>query len=227
MGERAITNMPIKLISVSAQENQLSDRKRYPSAEMDKLEITEKDQPSTTPARIRGHARFNRAVFVRETLHIADYEPHEVMATWYQKDEMAQMKADMVDTVRSMLRGELEHDSDEQCMRGLESRTRIGANKRQENKLRALEAVLDEQDREFEAGFIDERAISLVYQRVSLRCRNEAHERGVRDEIEAYGKDGDFSGCAASERPKGSRRRIHELLKRAGSKSKQMTTASA
>lgn len=194
---------------------------------MDKAEVTEKAELNCNTPPIRAHARFNRAVFVRETLHIADYEPDEVIATWYQKDEMAQMKADMVDTVRSMLRGELENDSEEQCMRGLESRTRIGANKRQENKLRALEAVLDEQDREFEAGIIDERTISLVYQRVSLRCRNEAHERGLRDEVEVYGKDGDVSGCTAPERPKGSRRRIHELLKRAGSKSKQVTTASA
>jgi hypothetical protein len=128
---------------------------------MDKAEVTEKAELNCNPPPIRAHARFNRAVFVRETLHIADYEPDEVIATWYQKDEMAQMKADMVDTVRSMLRGELENDNEEQCMRGLESRTRIGANKRQENKLRALEAVLDEQDREFEAGIIDERTISL------------------------------------------------------------------
>jgi hypothetical protein len=195
---------------------------------MDRLESTEvkKVQPTNTTSRIRTQVRFNRAVFVRETLHIDDYEPHEVVATWYQKDEIAMIKEDMVATVRSKLRGELENDTEEYCLRGLEVRTRVEAYKRKENKLRALEAVLDEQDGQFNAGFINERVISLVYQRVSLRCRKEAYERGIRDEIDAYGRDRNATGCIAPEKPKAQRRNIHELLKRAGSKSRHLTTPS-
>jgi hypothetical protein len=129
---------------------------------------------------------FNKLVFIRETLHINNYTTDERKRVWYQKSELALAKVDMKRTIRLMIEGALLTDSDSHTLRGLEFRSRAGAIKRQENRLNALAAVLDEQDSQFGMGIQNEEAISLVYQRVSWKCKKEAFLLAKLDYKDVY-----------------------------------------
>jgi hypothetical protein len=184
-------NMPP--ISVTAQQFDDSGADSCSPAEFDKSSMLKKQlelqSPPLPPPQKKKTVSFNRLVFVRETLHISDYECEEKKNTWFNKTEMHNTKAAMVATLRLMLSGveDLDcEDSDQHCARGLEFRSRAGARKRKENKLLALEAVLGEQDDQFDKGIFNPTAISLVYQQVSRRPRISAHERGMKDEVAAY-----------------------------------------
>ncbi|KAI2498839.1 hypothetical protein MHU86_15640 [Fragilaria crotonensis] len=215
--------MPVMQMPTSSKPTAFEDPERCPSPEMLKTGITHsvktKPQPTTKPRR---GVSFNKSVFVRETLHKADYTIEERENTWLQKDEMAQIKADMVATVRLFSRGVLAEDTSEHCSRGLEFRSREGAYRRKINKFRALEAVLDQQDEQFDTGIFNEKAISMIYQSVSLRCRKEAHDRGICDAIEVYGRilSPIIQSDNLSEKVRSSRRRLHQVLKRSVSKQK-------
>ena len=73
------------------------------------------------------------------------------------------------------------NESVEHCTRGLEYRTPEGSQKRQANKWNAIEAVLDEQQRQREECINDDETISSVYKSVSFQCQKEALERGLAD----------------------------------------------
>lgn len=156
------------------------------SAEFDKTNMvkTKQNAAQSLPPQ-KKKVSFNRLVFVRETLHIADYAFEEKRNTWFNKTEMQNIKAGMAATLRLIVSGNYQGDDDNHCSRGLEFRSRAGSRKRKENKLLALDAVLGEQDNQYNDGIINAKAISVVYQQVSLRPRIGAHERGVQDQIVA------------------------------------------
>lgn len=79
------------------------------------------------------------------------------------------------------------NDSLEHCTRGLEYRTPEGSQKRQNNKWNAVEAVLDEQNRQREESINDDETLSSVYRSVAFQCQKEALERGLADAEEASG----------------------------------------
>jgi hypothetical protein len=105
---------------------------------------------------------------------------------WYQKNEQALMRMERKCSIRLMIQGALLTDSDTQTSRGLEFRSREGAVKRQENRLNALAAVLDEQESQFDMGLQNDEAISLAYQRVSWKCKKEAFILAKLDSKEAH-----------------------------------------
>jgi hypothetical protein len=81
-----------------------------------------------------------------------------------------------------MMKGEAVEENNEQSIRGLEYRTRNGALRRQHNKLEAISAVLDEQDRQYNEGFMDIELVRSVYRGCSARCQDEAYMLGLKDE---------------------------------------------
>jgi hypothetical protein len=92
------------------------------------------------------------------------------------------MKQSFVPLVRSMMKGEAVEENNEQSIRGLEYRTRNGAIRRQHNKLEAISAVLDEQDRQYNEGLMDIELVRNVYRNCSGRCQDEAYILGLKDE---------------------------------------------
>jgi hypothetical protein len=134
---------------------------------------------------------FNKLVYIREVMHVHDYSIEEKRDVWYQKFELDFQKQEVQETIRLIMQGCLNVDTNEHCARGLELRTRIGARKRRVNKLRVLAAVLDEQDVQFELSIIDNEMIAETYQRLSRGCKNEAIARGKLDRDDAYGTRGE------------------------------------
>jgi hypothetical protein len=114
--------------------------------------------------------------------HIDDFDQDVIRATWYEKSEYDVMKVGFVATIKKMMRGEHIEENNVSTIRGLEFRTRKGALRRQHNKLSAITAVLDEQDRQFNGGTFDDERLAEVYRSSGSHCQENAHVMAVKDE---------------------------------------------
>jgi hypothetical protein len=117
--------------------------------------------------------------------HLDDITDDEVDKIWYNPDEYAEIKSAYQMTVFMMESGE-KMDPEEHSSRGLEYRTQDGAWARYENKRDACNAVLDEQDRQWQAEADDYEELSRTYLEHSTKCGKAAADRGKKDEKEAY-----------------------------------------
>jgi hypothetical protein len=122
-------------------------------------------------------------VFVRETIHIHNFSPDELAASWYGKEELDVIKNDMVTVVRLIVSGEYTGDTENLCARGCEFRHKEGARQRQMNKLNGILSVLDEQLRQERRGYIDDIELARVYISANAPCRIAAYSFGKNDEI--------------------------------------------
>jgi hypothetical protein len=146
-----------------------------------------KTKPSGTERR---RVLFKETVSVRPITHIDDMSEERIHAVWYDKKDFEDIKKGIVSTVRLMMscqegNGDSSSsviDNEEHCSRGLEYRTRDGASARRENKWNALNAVLDEQDRQKELGIQNEKLLSQIYITENRRSRLNALQLGIQDE---------------------------------------------
>jgi hypothetical protein len=116
--------------------------------------------------------------------HLDEMPQSEVRATWYTAEEYGEIKAAYQLTIFMMEAGE-ELKVDEHTSRGLEYRTQEGAWARYENKRDAYNAVLDEQDRQWQRDVDDHDEIARIYLQHSAKCAEAAASRAAVDEIEA------------------------------------------
>jgi hypothetical protein len=130
---------------------------------------------------LRFEDRMNR---VHPIPHLDEMPESEIKATWYTAEEYGEIKAAYQLTIFMMEAGE-ELKSDEHTSRGLEYRTQEGAWARYENKRDAYNAVLDEQDRQWQRDVDDHEEISRIYLQHSSKCAEAAASRAAVDEIEA------------------------------------------
>jgi hypothetical protein len=136
---------------------------------------------------------FCKTVLYKEIPHIKDFTEGEVEAIWMTTRDYQIIKAMVKCTVIMMMKGdEIPEEDTDYCTRGLEFRTRIGSRVRQNNKLTARSAVLNEQELQFDEGFCDPQYIAMACLEVSLECRQGARARALYDAkvIESYVSDG-------------------------------------
>merc|ERR1712232_786927 len=103
---------------------------------------------------------------------------------WYSPEDYEEIKASFQYLVFMMDSGEETIDNNEETSRGLEFRTQEGAWERFEHERDAYNAVLDEQDRQWNRNCDDPIKIAELYQEVCVPCQNDASERGKKDEID-------------------------------------------
>jgi len=120
---------------------------------------------------------------VFEITHLDDIPDEEVALTWYDSNEYAEIKASYQLTIFMMESGE--KLSGDHTPRGLEYRTQEGAWARYENKRDAYNAVLDEQDRQWQRDEDDHDEIARIYLLHSTKCAEAAVVRATDDEKEA------------------------------------------
>lgn len=152
------------------------------------LTTAESVKRSSTPAPKpieRRCVHFKETVSVRPIPHVDNIPADEVAAVWFCKKDFEDMKKSFATTLRLIAYGEFKADDAEHCARGLEFRTRAGALARRENKWNALNAVLDEQDRQRELGINNDKLLSQIYITENRLCRQSALELGRQDEEEA------------------------------------------
>eukprot|EP00339_Tiarina_fusa_P015516 CAMPEP_0117003402 /NCGR_PEP_ID=MMETSP0472-20121206/4729_1 /TAXON_ID=693140 ORGANISM="Tiarina fusus, Strain LIS" /NCGR_SAMPLE_ID=MMETSP0472 /ASSEMBLY_ACC=CAM_ASM_000603 /LENGTH=208 /DNA_ID=CAMNT_0004704029 /DNA_START=87 /DNA_END=713 /DNA_ORIENTATION=+ len=132
---------------------------------------------------------FTPLVRVIKVLHLNDFGGDEIDACYYKKSDFERIKADLKLTVRLMQLGKLEEDSLDYCRRGTEYRSPEGARRRARNKEAARDALLDEQDLQWDNFVFDPDVLASVYHEASRECGLEASRLGLRDEDEARAID--------------------------------------
>mmetsp|Transcript_21704 Transcript_21704/g.31160 ORF Transcript_21704/g.31160 Transcript_21704/m.31160 type:complete len:239 (+) Transcript_21704:69-785(+) len=158
----------------------------YPAEQMDTTIESEEDPKKALHAsegKPKRHITFYGQVRVFETIHRDEYTEEELELTWYKKRDFTMIKAMFAGTVQQLANGTFQGDTDAESSRGLEYRHREGAMKRKTNKLNALYAVLDEQERQWRKGYENDEELAAVFIKCNLHCRKAALEMGLRDEM--------------------------------------------
>jgi hypothetical protein len=138
-------------------------------------------EDSRTISRKRIH--FNESVRIRSTLHVKDMTEEEKANAWLSQKEISDIRKSLIHDVKCLRSGK---QSSEITLRGLENRIRETALRRKSDKMKALIAVLDEQDIQERNGYNNPDIIRVCYQRISLACHLRAQEVAKFDEIEAH-----------------------------------------
>lgn len=132
---------------------------------------------------------FSGKKHIKKIPHINTMTEEEIEQIWYSHYDYDDIKASFEYTVFMMDAGEARTvESDDHTTRGLEMRTEEGAWARFEHKRDAYNAVLDEQDRQWNDGEDDPEQMAALCLEVTESAYKGAAERGAKDatEIEEY-----------------------------------------
>ena len=124
---------------------------------------------------------FRPDVYIYRTIHINDYTDEEIRSTWYNDREMDNIVSECVEIISSSKRPE----SPSNCLRGLECRTKEGQRRRASTRFCAIDAVLDEQDIQWEKEERNPDKIRSNYMTHTRKCQKKAFRMGLEDEKEA------------------------------------------
>jgi hypothetical protein len=136
----------------------------------------------------RSCVSFDKKVLVQPYLHLNDISDDEIDNVWYSRTELSEIKSDCRSTINSMVAGYWHEEEDTvYCSRGLERRTPDCQKLRQQTKVDAWDAVLDEQDRQWSAGVSDIESLAREYSACTSLSAKIAHLMAVSDERTVYG----------------------------------------
>jgi len=116
-------------------------------------------------------------------------ESQDAEEIWYTREEYDIMKARNSLIVKMMKSGSF-RETDDHSFRGLEHKLKDGFKQRRSNKFGALNAVLEEQDRQFNRSFSNPDIIAEAYRRVSLNAKECAFVIGQHDAEQALSLNG-------------------------------------
>jgi hypothetical protein len=117
------------------------------------------------------------------------FEDEERDEIWYSRDEYDIIKARNSLIIKMMKSGTFD-ESEEHSFRGLENKLKEGFKKRRAHKFSALNAVLEEQDRQISKGTKDDEAIGEAYRAVSLPAKEGAFELACLDVEDSFAYTG-------------------------------------
>eukprot|EP00540_Astrosyne_radiata_P014846 CAMPEP_0116844340 /NCGR_PEP_ID=MMETSP0418-20121206/12613_1 /TAXON_ID=1158023 /ORGANISM="Astrosyne radiata, Strain 13vi08-1A" /LENGTH=202 /DNA_ID=CAMNT_0004475241 /DNA_START=52 /DNA_END=660 /DNA_ORIENTATION=+ len=113
----------------------------------------------------------------------------DISSIWYSQKEFADILDEIDHDLELLTTGQV-LEGEQYSMRGIESRTQAGYERKQRNKENALYAVLDEQDRQQhrrrrQTRCSREEALARVYVLETTECMEDALEQGLMDEEDA------------------------------------------
>jgi hypothetical protein len=122
----------------------------------------------------------------RKVLALDDYSDEEIARTWYNEQEQEIIAHKCHKIIRKLKNNSI--DSGQYCIRGLEGTAGARKSMINYNRRKAYDAVLYEQEAQFEDERDDQELIAQLYRAVSAQCQIEATERGLNDEhaVERY-----------------------------------------
>ena len=126
---------------------------------------------------------FSPSVLMYRTMHIKNFTDEEIDNTWYNAEEMKSIVNECVKIIAFM--DSTGAPSSSECFRGLEFRTPQGQKKRTTHRFCAIDAVLREQDAQWEYEENDINQIRASYRAYSKPSRAEALRIGLEDAKEA------------------------------------------
>jgi hypothetical protein len=166
----------------------------YPEYGFDSFESCKIHPPPSSRRCQRRTVSFAAKVKVKE---IPLWTVAETSKVWWTLREIRQIRNDYKAIVqRIMMIGErfaaaaaaaaaLEAEDEQFCARGLEMRTKWGAEQRHFLKQRARQAITNAQAFQRAEGFHDPQYLAELYHEYSRSCANAAHLRGISDACEA------------------------------------------
>lgn len=176
--------------SVSSQGSYMEevlDESSYFDEEIIDNEEMEADYPYNLPPR-KTTIRFDEFDEMQTVLHINDYTGHEINKAWYKREDydkmvlLARKTAEKVEERRKEL-GKVEKKMKPIESRGLEAWTQMGAMKVKMLKDSAVEAVWNEQSRQWDAGTYEPDKIRNVYVEIAKGAQLSAQDRAFSDEL--------------------------------------------
>jgi hypothetical protein len=105
--------------------------------------------------------------------------PEDVASLWYCKDDFREMKRQYTFTVKKLAKNIPLEEGEES--RGLEFKTPRGCKSRQVNRYQAMDAVLDEQERQWELERRDADYIAQIYRQSTAHCQLNAYLLAKKD----------------------------------------------
>jgi hypothetical protein len=137
--------------------------------------------------RLGSKIQFHGRVQFKNIRHVSEFSEDEIKNGWYDKDDFNRMSDD-VSEIAKMVRDGLNHRNGEiLCTRGLEHIVEEElANFRAEKMLNSIDAVLDEQEEQWDEGIDEPEVIAELYTEYAKLLAEEAHEIGLRDAEEGY-----------------------------------------
>jgi hypothetical protein len=165
---------------------EIIDESSYYDEEIIEEEIVEGDFAYNLPPR-KITLRFDEFDEMQTILHINDYTGHEINKAWYKREDydkmvlLARKTAEKVEERRKEL-GKIDKKKPIES-RGLECWTQMGATKVRMLKESAVEAVWNEQSRQWDDGTYDAVRISTVYASISKGSQMSAQDRAFSDEL--------------------------------------------
>jgi hypothetical protein len=162
----------------SKQENRKQQKQQYEEVETQKQQF---------PLVRRRTVSFAPMVETLQTLALGDYTKEEISASWFDDDDYYDISYNCRNIISKMNKksyGSIKRNED--CIRGLERMTDIGLALRACNRNDSYDAVLEEQDVQWDNQEEDDHGgrIAQLYREVaSRRCHVEAHQRGMQDAL--------------------------------------------
>mmetsp|Transcript_20193 Transcript_20193/g.49529 ORF Transcript_20193/g.49529 Transcript_20193/m.49529 type:complete len:212 (+) Transcript_20193:68-703(+) len=137
--------------------------------------------------------KFLETVHIQLVFNLDDYTEDEFNACWYSSKEYSKIEKRVMKECDKMEKGKVFKDK-KYCSRGLEKFQTCNYISRKETSRKAIQSVLDEQDRQDELEVVDDESISQVYHNVSSSCQMWATVIGFRDQkdAESYIDDDDW-----------------------------------
>ena len=167
-------------------EEEIIEEEIFEEFEYIEEEIIEEEvvQPELPPRKIT--IRFDEFDEMQTTLHINDYTKSELKKSWFDREDYDKMVKDSRKVAEKFEKASKELKAATQRHksldnRGLEAWTTIGANKAKLVKQHALDAVWNEQSRQYESGVNDPEKIREEYLKVAKGSQSAAVDRGLAD----------------------------------------------
>ena len=137
---------------------------------------------ATSATEMEKSVSFCETVAVHQVMTCDDYTLDEIEASWYSRDDYAQIRSRCHHEIFELNQGIFQWKNDaEFCARGLERATTVGVKARRENRCLAYQAVLGVQASQMKQGTFDDEAIAEAYRLVSFSCQLLSYVVGSRD----------------------------------------------
>lgn len=131
--------------------------------------------------------KFHGRVQFKKIRHVSDFSEDEIRNGWYDTDDFAQMSDNVSEIAALVGKGKKSLNGEELCLRGLEHIIEEElAEYRAEKMLHSIDAVLDEQEQQWDEGKEDPEAIAKIYAEFGKPLIREAHMVGLEDAKEGW-----------------------------------------
>jgi len=145
------------------------------------------DDKPTSGKRQRRRIRFHERVQFKTIRHVSEFSDEEIKNGWYDKDDFNRMSENVSDIARLIADGETCLIGEELCTRGLEHIVEEElADYRAEKMINSIDAVLDEQEEQWDEGKEDPGLIAELYAEYAKPLLREAHLIGLKDSEQGY-----------------------------------------